>query len=156
MEDHKMASLPKRENNEYSGAELTRLYKRYRSQYNDKAHHMAKKGMTMWDKIMSKTEFQAYYAAAANDLTKKYASEKAKSERVIDYIVDKQATEISHEQAKAYQKAQKDKGIDISLRKIYTDLPTMLREENERLLKEGVTNSSERKAIIATVFFGSP
>lgn len=122
-----MAKLSKREGNIYEGEELSRLYNRYRAEYKDKAMHMKKNGMTMYDTMLSKLEFQSMYAAAANDMEKKFASEKAKSDRIIDYIVDKQATELSHDQAKAFQKAYElEKGKNISLKEVYKQAPALL------------------------------
>lgn len=103
------------------GKDLDYAYTRYRSAYKDKASHMKKKGLVMYDTMLSKIEFADMYAAAANDVFKKnYASESAKAARVIDYIVDRQATELTQEQAKAYQKAYKEMyGKDITLKEIY-------------------------------------
>lgn len=151
-----MAKIKTREDNVYTGAELDVLYKRYRAQYKDKEKYMRRKGIIMWDKLYTKEEFQAMYAAAANDTRKRYASEKAKSERIIDYLVDRQATELSHAQARAFQKAFKEReGRDISLREVYKDAPGLISEMNTKLKEEGYSGK-ERASIISAAFFGSP
>lgn len=152
-------ALPKAVDNVYTGKELDTLYKRYVSEYNDKAASLKRKGISMYVGRYSKIEFQNMYAAFANDITKKFGSEKAKASYIIDKMVDRQSTEFTKAQAMAYQKAFKEAyGKDITLKEIYRtteQIKAQMSEMNEKLIGEGL-NSSDRQLLISAAFFGSP
>ena len=154
-------AISKAKDNILTGKDLDYMYTRYKSAYKDKAANMKRKGMVMYDTMLSKIEFADMYTAAANDVVKKnYSSEKAKATRVVDYIVERQTTEFTKAQAEAYQKAYKETyNKDITLKEIYKNTDTIkaqLNDLNTKLIMDGIESGAERAAIISAAFFGSP
>lgn len=155
-----MAQIRKAKDNILTGKDLDIAYKRYQAEYEDTRRRQKARGLSMYIEKMNKMEFQYIYEATANQIeldTGKttYASERAKMNKVIDTIVDNQRYAISHDQARAYQKAVFEKeNIKLSLDEIYKTLPASLEETNNRLKAEGISGS-ERAKIISNVFFGS-
>ena len=155
-----MAKLNIKDNN-LSAQDLKVLYRRYSEAYDDKKRRLKARGIIteMYDRKYTKEEFDNIYTAAGNtfDIEKqKFSSEKAKANAIIDKLVERQATEFSHDQAAAFQKAYREReGKDIAMKEVYRDGPKMIKALNEKLKADGITDGNERQRLIGMAFFGS-
>lgn len=136
---------------------ITTLYREYREQYNDAAKKLMKKmGLEMYDAQLNFQEFDAIFTAMKND-RKLDKMSKADEESILHEIIVRQRTELSPQQARAYQEGYKKVyGEEISLKEAYIAGPANINELNERMIADGITDSYERRHIIAVTFFGSP
>lgn len=155
-----MAKLKIKDNN-LSAEDLKVLYKRYSEAYDDKRRRLKARGIIsekMYSDKYTKETFDNIYTAAGNTLDikkQKFSSEKAKANAIIKKMVEKQATEFSHDQAAAFQKAYREReGKDISLREVYKDGPNLVKAMNEKMKAEGI-DGNERQRLIGMAFFGS-
>ena len=156
-----MAQIKKAIDNIYEGKDLNTLYKRYSTRYDDTARRQKAKGMLMYIPKLSKEEFRAMYAAWANQIeqdlpNKRFSSEKAKQDAVINKIISEQRHELSDKQAKAFQRFyEQSTGEHISINEIHRKAPEELRALNEKLKLDGIESGLERQKIISMAFFGS-
>lgn len=152
----------KAKNNILTKEELKTLYKRYSAAYDDKKRRLRNRGYIdkMYSDKLTEIGFDRLYTAAGNTMDLKkmtFASNKAKSSAIIDMIVERQATEFSHAQAEAFQKAyEKRENKPISIKDVYRYGPQYVNDLNDKLKKDGINDGNERKRIIAMTFFGSP
>lgn len=138
------------------GKELDEMYKKYLSSYGNKAHELRKAyRIGMWDRKYSKEEFQAMYEAQARTMMIEKGWDKINDKVVIRSLVDRQSTELTEKQAKAFQEGMKLQGKHYTMKEIYTAGPDKIKEMYEKLGEQGVS-ATERKAIISSAFFGSP
>lgn len=140
------------------GKALDEMYNKYLSSYGNKARELRKNyGIGMWDVKYTKQEFQAMYEAQARTLMIEKGWDKINDKVVIRNLVERQSTELTEKQAKAFQKGMKEQyGEHYTMKDIYTAAPDKIKEMYERLAEDGITSSYERKAIISAAFFGSP
>lgn len=155
-----MAQIKVGADNLLIGKNLDTAYKSYSAKYDDAARRMKSRGFNMFIEKLTKVEFQAKYAAYANQIEEdtgkvRWGSEKAKLDTIVKSMVDDQRYELSHKQARAYQKYMESEGVYLSLDEIYRDLPEQLKHYNEQLKVQGVVKGEERRALIAAAFFGS-
>lgn len=141
-----------------TGKALDEMYSKYLSSYGNKARELRKNyGIGMWDVKYTKQEFQAMYEAQARTLMIEKGWDKINDKVVIRNLVERQSTELTEKQAKAFQKGMKEQyGEHYTMKDIYTAAPDKIKEMYERLAEDGITSSYERKAIISAAFFGSP
>jgi hypothetical protein len=139
-----------------SEKELNTLYNKYRASYqNRQILQRNKYGISMWSKPLSKIEFEAQYIGYSNDIMREKGWNTVKDTFVIDKIVERQATEFSEAQAKAYQNGMREKGKFLSMQEVYKTAPETVKKYNEELKARGVNDSYERKKLISNAFFGS-
>ena len=138
------------------GKALDDMYRKYLSSYGNKSKILRNDyGIAMWDKKYSKEEFSAMYEATARTMIAEKGWTKIKDTVVIKAMVDRQATEMSEAQAKAFQKGMREQGKYMTLTEIYKTAPEQIRELYEQMTEDGI-DVYERKAIISSAFFGSP
>lgn len=139
------------------GKALDEMYKKYLSSYGNKAHELRKEyGIGMWDPKYTKAEFQAMYEAQARTMMIEKGWDRINEKVVIRGLIERQATEMTEAQAKAFQKGMREQyGKFYSMKDIYTTAPEVIKEKYAELAAEGVP-TGERKAIISSAFFGSP
>lgn len=139
-----------------SGKALDEMYRKYLSSYGNKSRAIKNEyGMPMWDRKYSKEEFSAMYEATARTMIAEKGWAKIKDTVVIKAMVERQATEMSEAQAKAFQKAARDKGKYMTIAEIHKTAPEQIKELYEQMVADGI-DVYERKAIISSAFFGSP
>ena len=139
------------------GKELDEMYKKYSSSYGNKNRALKNEfGIGMWDKKYTKAEFQAMYEAQARTMMAQKGWDKIDEKVVIRGLIERQATELTEAQAKAFQKGMKETyNKHYTMKEIYTAAPEKIREMYEQLKTDGYS-SSDAKAIISSAFFGSP
>lgn len=85
------------------GKDLDTIYKKYLSSYGNKQSNLKKEyGIGMWDKKYTKEEFSAMYEATARTMIAEKGWTKVKDTVVIREMINRQATELSDSQAKAF------------------------------------------------------
>lgn len=136
--------------------QLNMLYNKYRASYQNKSMLLRNRyGISMWGKPLSKMQFEAQYIGYSNDIMREKGWNTVKDTVVIDKIVERQSTEFSEAQAKAYQSGMREKGKFLTMREVYNTAPEAIKKYNEELKSSGITNAKERKRIISNAFFGS-
>lgn len=140
------------------GKELDEMYRKYLSSYGNKQKAIKQEyGLKMWDERYTKEEFKALYEANARTMMLEKGWIKVNDKVVIRTMVDKQATELTEPQAAAFQKGMKELYNEhYTIKEVHTMAPEKIKEMYEKLEKDGVKSSYERKAIISSAFFGSP
>ena len=139
-----------------SEKELNMLYNKYRASYQNKSMLLRNKyGISMWGKPLSKMQFEAQYIGYNNDIMREKGWNIVKDTVVIDKIVERQSTEFSEAQAKAYQNGMREKGRFMTMREVYNTAPEAIKKYNDELKSSGITNAKERKRLISNAFFGS-
>lgn len=139
-----------------SEKELNMLYNKYRASYQNKSMLLRNKyGISMWGKPLSKMQFEAQYIGYSNDIMREKGWNTVKDTVVIDKIVERQSTEFSEAQAKAYQNGMREKGKFMTMREVYNTAPESIKKYNDELKSSGITNAKERKKLISNAFFGS-
>ena len=102
------------------GKSLDEAYGKYLASYRNKQKELKNKyGISMWDTRFTKIEFQHKYAAQANDLMSDNNWQKVKDTVVVRKLVERQATELTESQAKAFQRGMATKGKYMTLGEIY-------------------------------------
>lgn len=141
-----------------TGKALDEMYGKYLSSYGNKAKELRKNyGIGMWDTKYTKQEFQVMYSAQARTLMIEKGWNKISDKVVIRSLVERQSTELTEKQAKAFQKGMKEQyGEYYSMKDIYTTAPEKIKELYDRMERDGITDTYEKKAIISSAFFGSP
>lgn len=138
------------------GKDLDTIYKKYLSSYGNKQSNLKKEyGIGMWDKKYTKEEFSAMYEATARTMIAEKGWTKVKDTVIIREMINRQATELSDSQAKAFQKGMRDQGKYMTLAEIHQTAPEQIKAMYDQLVADGV-DTYERKAIISAAFFGSP
>lgn len=140
-----------------SGKELDTAYKKYLSSYGNKAATIKREyGLKMWDEKYNKETFAALYEASARTMMLEKGWDKIKDTTVIKFMVDRQATELTDAQARAFQEGMRQQGKYMTIKEIYKSAPELIKEMYEQLKASGVQSSYERQTIISSAFFGSP
>ena len=140
------------------GRELDEMYRKYLSSYGNKQKAIKQEyGLKMWDERYTKEEFKALYEANARTMMLEKGWTKVNDKVVIRTMVDKQATELTEQQALAFQKGMKEQYNEhYTLKEVHNMAPNKIKELYDKLLEDGIESSYERKAIISSAFFGSP
>lgn len=133
-------------------------YNSYVDAYNKKKAQLAKKGLKMYDTLLTKTEFEYKYAAVRADL--KELTKKGKRKvigNVTQYIVSEQTYELSQSQGKKLAEVSKKFGEKITIQQARAgqfnwDTVKKYRSEMKNL---GLSNT-EIQLVISQEFFGSP
>lgn len=133
-------------------------YNSYVAAYNKKKTQLAKKGLTMYDTMLTKTEFEYKYAAVRADLKELTKAGKRKViGNVTQYIVSEQTYELSQSQGKKLVEVSKKFGEKLTLQQARAgyfnwDMIKYFRSEAKKL---GLSNA-EIQLVISQEFFGSP
>lgn len=128
-------------------------YKAYQSTYSTKEKELAAIGVEMYVEEYTPLTFDHMLTAAQNMGIGSSTRER------INWLVGRQATELTEKQAHAYIESYKARtGITLSLGEVYrnTDAIRAEMEDYNRNLKEQGLDSYQRAALISSMFFGSP
>lgn len=132
-------------------------YESYLKAYFKKEKSLAKKGLQMYDTVLSKKEFEAVYAATRNDL--KRMVEKGDRKvigNVTQTIVTEQTYEYSQKQGKALAKYAEATGQQLTQQQIRAGQIdwNALTDYQLELKNQGFT-SAEISKIVGQEYFGS-
>lgn len=117
-----------------TGAALDEAYNKYLASYRNREKLLKQEyGLSMWDTKYSKVEFQNMYSAMANDLMADKGWKSVSDKVVIRNLIERQATELSEKQAKAFQRGMAKAGKYMTLAEVYKLAPGQMFEMNEQL-----------------------
>lgn len=132
-------------------------YNSYKDAYRKQQNKLTRKGLTMYDSMLTKSEFEAVYEATRNDLK----AQVAKGERkvignVTQTIVTEQTYEYSQKQGKALAKYAKESGQKLTQQQIRAgQIDWSVLEARQAELRIAGLTGSEIKAVIGQEYFGS-
>ena len=132
-------------------------YESYKNAYRKKQNMLTKKGLQMYDSMLTKSEFEAVYEATRNDLKQLVKSGKRKVVgNVTQTIVTEQTYEYSQRQGKALAEYAKATGQNLTQQQIRAGQIdwTMLEDKQIELKNLGLSNKEVREAI-GQLYFGS-
>ena len=132
-------------------------YDSYKAAYRKQQNKLTRKGLQMYDSMLTKSEFEAVYEATRNDLK----AQVAKGDRkvignVTQTIVTEQTYEYSQRQGKALAKYAKESGQKLTQQQIRAGQIdwTALETRQAELRAAGLTGG-EIKTIVGQEYFGS-
>lgn len=132
-------------------------YQSYKKAYREKQKMLNRKGLQMYDTMLTKREFEAIYEATRKDLKAKVAAGKRKViGNVTQTIVSEQTYEFTQAQGKAmaeYAKATGQKLTQQQIRAGQIDWE-LLKERREELFESGFSKEQVRE-YIGQEYFGS-
>lgn len=132
-------------------------YDSYKEAYRKQQNKLTRKGLTMYDSMLTKSEFEAVYEATRNDLK----AQVAKGDRkvignVTQTIVTEQTYEYSQKQGKALAKYAKESGQKLTQQQIRAgQINWSVLEARQAELKAAGLTGSEIKTVIGQEYFGS-
>lgn len=132
-------------------------YESYKKAYFKKENMLNKKGLQMYDKILSRREFEAVYEATRNELKRQVKEGKRKViGNVTQTIVTEQTYEYSQKQGKALQKYAEATGQNLTQQQIRAgQIDWNILKEAQIELKELGYSNAEVRTIIGQEYFGS-
>lgn len=132
-------------------------YESYKKAYFKKENMLNKKGLQMYDKILSRREFEAVYEATRNELKRQVKEGKRKViGNVTQTIVTEQTYEYSQKQGKALQKYAEATGQNLTQQQIRAgQIDWSILKEAQIELKELGYSNAEVRTIIGQEYFGS-
>lgn len=132
-------------------------YESYKKAYFKKEDMLNKKGLQMYDKILSRREFEAVYEATRNELKRQVKEGKRKViGNVTQTIVTEQTYEYSQKQGKALQKYAEATGQNLTQQQIRAgQIDWSILKEAQIELKELGYSNAEVRTIIGQEYFGS-
>lgn len=139
------------------GKELDEMYRKYLASYGNKQKTLKQDyGVKMWLERYSKEEFKAQYEANARTMMLEKGWTKINDKVVIRNVIERQATELTEAQAKAFQKGMREQGKFMTLAEIHQNGAEQIAQMYDELIENGVTDSHQRRKLISAAFFGSP
>lgn len=132
-------------------------YDSYKISYRKQQAKLTRKGLSMYDSMLTKSEFEAVYEATRNDLK----AQVAKGDRkvignVTQTIVTEQTYEYSQRQGKALAKYAKESGQKLTQQQIRAgQIDWSALENRQAELKAAGLTGSEIKIMIGQEYFGS-
>lgn len=133
-------------------------YKTYVNAYYKKAKQLAKRGYSMYDTLMSYSEYQVTYTALRNTRAEVVmAGERKANTNIMRDLINRQAYQFTRKQAIAQHTAAKQLGIKATIQNLMVgneQLGNIIRDQRKLLLESGLTNK-ETELIISQEYFGS-
>ena len=132
-------------------------YESYKNAYMKKQNMLTKKGLSMYDQMLTKSEFEAVYEATRNDLKQLVKEGKRKVVgNVTQTIVTEQTYEYSQKQGKALAEYAKATGQNLTQQQIRAGQIdwTMLEDKQIELRAQGLS-SREVSQVVGQLYFGS-
>lgn len=132
-------------------------YDSYKAAYRKQQAKLTRKGLSMYDSMLTKSEFEAVYEATRNDLK----AQVAKGDRkvignVTQTIVTEQTYEYSQKQGKALAKYAKESGQKLTQQQIRAgQIDWSALETRQAELKAAGLTGSEINTMIGQEYFGS-
>ena len=132
-------------------------YESYLKAYFKKEKSLAKKGLQMYDAVLSKNEFEAVYTATRNDLKRMVEKgERRVIGNVTQTIVTEQTYEYSQKQGKALAKYAEATGQQLTQQQIRAgQIDWSALTDYQLELKNQGLSSSEISKIVGQEYFGS-
>lgn len=132
-------------------------YESYKAAYKKQQNKLNRKGLTMYDSMLTKSEFEAVYEATRNDLKAQVASGDRKViGNVTQAIVTEQTYEYSQRQGKALAIYAKESGQKLTQQQIRAgQIDWTLLENRQAELKAAGFTGGEINFIIGFEYFGS-
>lgn len=132
-------------------------YESYKKTYRKKQNTLTKKGLQMYDSMLTKSEFEAVYEATRNDLKQLVKEGKRKVVgNVTQTIVTEQTYEYTQKQGKALQKYAEATGQNLTQQQIRAgQLDWDVLRDAQIELKELGYSKEEVRTIIGQEYFGS-
>ena len=132
-------------------------YESYKEAYRKKQNMLLKKGLSMYDKMYSKSEFEAVYEATRNDLKDMVKKgERKVIGNVTQTMVTEQTYEYTQRQGKALAEYAKATGQKLTQQEIRAGkLDWSMLEDKQQELKQLGLSKSEIRQIIGQEYFGS-
>lgn len=132
-------------------------YESYKKAYRKKQNTLTKKGLQMYDSMLTKSEFEAVYEATRADLKQLVKEGKrAVIGNVTQTIVTEQAYEYSQAQGKALAKYAEETGQKLTQQQIRAgQLDWSMLEDRQIELREQGIHGKELNRMIGQEFFGS-
>ena len=132
-------------------------YESYLKAYFKKEKSLAKKGLQMYDAVLSKNEFEAVYTATRNDLKRMVEKgERKVIGNVTQTIVTEQTYEYSQKQGKALAKYAEATGQQLTQQQIRAgQIDWNALTDYQLELKNKGFSSSEISKIVGQEYFGS-
>lgn len=132
-------------------------YDSYKAAYRKQQNKLTSKGLAMYDRMYTKSEFEAVYEATRNDLKELVRKGKRKViGNVTQTIVTEQAYEYSQKQGKALAQYAKETGQKLTQQQIRAgQIDWSMLEDRQYELKEAGLKSGDISLIIGQEFFGS-
>lgn len=135
-------------------------YDEYLQKYREKGFQLMAKGYSMYDQVMSKSEYEANYMALYNDHMAEKAEGKRKQVKRLDVLrdlVNDQAYQFTKKQALNQFRAAKKLGYKTNLFRLMVgdkELGNLIRERADVLESEGIDKKTIR-LIISEEYYGS-
>lgn len=132
-------------------------YESYKTAYNKKRNMLTRKGLSMYDQMLTKSEFEAVYEATRNDLKQLVKEGKRKVVgNVTQTIVTEQTYEFTQKQGKALAEYAKATGQNLTQQQIRAGQIdwTMLEDKQIELRQQGLS-SREVSEVVGQLYFGS-
>lgn len=132
-------------------------YESYKKAYMKQQAKLTAKGLTMYDSMYTKSQFEAVYDATRNDLKHLVKSGKRRVVgNVTQTLVSEQTYEYSKKQGKALQAYAKATGQDLTQQQIRAgQLDWSMLEDKQLELKRLGLSKSEIRDTIGNLYFGS-
>lgn len=132
-------------------------YESYKKAYRKKQNMLTRKGLQMYDSMLTKSEFEAVYEATRNDLKQLVKEGKrAVIGNVTQTIVTEQTYEYSQKQGKALAEYAKASGQNLTQQQIRAgQLDWSMLEDRQIELREQGLSPRDVRLVIGQEFFGS-
>lgn len=132
-------------------------YESYKNAYRKKQNALTRKGLQMYDSMLTKSEFEAVYEATRNDLKQLVKEGKrAVIGNVTQTIVTEQTYEYTQKQGKALAEYAKATGQNLTQQQIRAgQLDWTMLEDRQIELKQMGLSKAEVRTVIGQEYFGS-
>lgn len=132
-------------------------YESYKAAYRKKQNALTRKGLQMYDSMLTKSEFEAVYEATRNDLKEMVKKgERKVIGNVTQTIVTEQTYEYTQKQGKALAEYAKATGQNLTQQQIRAgQLDWSMLEDRQIELKQMGLSKAEVRTIIGQEYFGS-
>ena len=132
-------------------------YESYKKAYRKKQNTLTRKGLQMYDSMLTKSEFEAVYEATRNDLKEMVRKgERKVIGNVTQTIVTEQSYEYSQKQGKALAEYAKATGQNLTQQQIRAgQLDWSMLEDKQMELKQLGLSGKEISETIGQLYFGS-
>ena len=132
-------------------------YESYKAAYRKKQVMLTKKGLSMYDQMLTKSEFEAVYEATRNDLKAMVKKgERKVIGNVTQTIVTEQTYEYTQKQGKALAEYAKATGQNLTQQQIRAgELDWSMLEDRQIELREQGLSPRDIRKTIGQEYFGS-
>ena len=132
-------------------------YESYKKAYRKKQNMLTRKGLSMYDSMLTKSEFEAVYEATRNDLKEMVKKgERKVIGNVTQTIVTEQTYEYTQRQGKALAEYAKASGQNLTQQQIRAgQLDWSILEDKQIELKNLGLSKAEIREAIGQLYFGS-